>query len=483
MNDSFDDKHNNNYQLSENHSYLSDDAFHALLLASLPESFQSATDLNNNNSNSKPDSVLETPIFNQLLVHQINQITTSHQSINQQQHSQDKLVEKTVFVLFLEMAIFYHMGPLRAIAGGCGLRKHYRFDKQEMCTITPASWGWQITRTPSQRKNTPAKKLLGGDYKQREMIGTGAKENLDAEVSLGYYLHLKTNHYDGKPNIPFEYFEGGERSESQLVERGFCGALAEVSRQVTVTPASSVSPTLFPELLLVSSSDSSLESVVDTDEVSEFEPSEEDTAFSSSLYRKSDRDNNPMDGQLPRAEILGLGNSSGSFNQQHHSIFNPKATATASSSSSSSTSTSKQQQQQHQHQQSQSKSQFRPMTTDFNDSSPLFSELDDQNRMLINKLEFLFNQNSQQQQSRAENESIYSNNQQRNSVQAQGPELGSIIGSTNLSNNWSARIRIEDGFKFFFGKQQSVDHTSQRDERVMDVLESFDENQMLESID
>ncbi|CAH7687992.1 hypothetical protein PPACK8108_LOCUS22868 [Phakopsora pachyrhizi] len=103
-----------------------------------------------------------------------------------------------------------------------------------------------------------------------------------------------------------------------------------------------------------------------------------------------------MDGQLPRvldsqsgrmdqkAEILGLGNSSGSFNQQHHLIFNPKATATASSSSSSSTSTSKQQQQQHQHQQSQSKSQFRPMTTDFNDSSPLFSELDDQNRMLIN---------------------------------------------------------------------------------------------------
>ncbi|CAH7688996.1 hypothetical protein PPACK8108_LOCUS24047 [Phakopsora pachyrhizi] len=122
------------------------------------------------------------------------------------------------------------------------------------------------------------------------------------------------------------------------------------------------------------------------------------------------------------------------------------------------------------------------MTTDFNDSSPLFSELDDQNRMLINKLEFLFNQNSQQQQSRAENKSIYSNNQQRNSVQAQGPELGSIIGSTNLSNNWSAGIRIEDGFEFLFGKQQSVDHTSRRYERVMDVLESFDENQRLKSI-
>ncbi|KAI8452046.1 hypothetical protein BY996DRAFT_7253399, partial [Phakopsora pachyrhizi] len=204
-----------------------------------------------------------------------------------------------------------------------------------------------------------------------------------------------------------------------------------------------------------------------------------------------------MDGQLPRvldsqrgrmdqqAEILGLGNSSGSFNQQHHSIVDPKATATAtatataSSSSSSSTSTSKQQQQQQQ----QSQSQFRPMTTDFNDSSPLFSELDDQNRMLINELEFLFNQNSQQQQPRAENESIYSNDQQRNSVQAQGPELGSIIGSTNLSNDRSAGIRIEDGFEFLFGKQLSVDHTSRRDERVMDVLESFDENQRLESID
>ncbi|CAH7689767.1 hypothetical protein PPACK8108_LOCUS24903 [Phakopsora pachyrhizi] len=196
-----------------------------------------------------------------------------------------------------------------------------------------------------------------------------------------------------------------------------------------------------------------------------------------------------MDGQLPRvldsqsgridqkAEILGLGNSSGSFNQQPHSIFDLKATATASSIS-----TSKQHQHQHQHQQSQSQSQFRPMTTDFNDSSPLFSELDGQNRMLINKLEFLFNQNSQQQQSRAENESIYSNDQQRNSVQVQGPELGSIIGSTNLSNNWSAGIRIEDGFEFLFGKQQSVDHTSRRDERVMDVLESFDENQRLESI-
>ncbi|KAI8446008.1 hypothetical protein BY996DRAFT_8462855 [Phakopsora pachyrhizi] len=94
------------------------------------------------------------------------------------------------------------------------------------------------------------------------------------------------------------------------------------------------------------------------------------------------------------------------------------------------------------------------MTTDFNDSSPLFSELDDQNRMLINKLEFLFNQNSQQQQSRAENKSIYSNNQQRNSVQAQGPELGSIIGSTNLSNNWSAGIRIENGFEF----ERVMDH-------------------------
>ncbi|CAH7671324.1 hypothetical protein PPACK8108_LOCUS6095 [Phakopsora pachyrhizi] len=117
------------------------------------------------------------------------------------------------------------------------------------------------------------------------------------------------------------------------------------------------------------------------------------------------------------------------------------------------------------------------VTVQTNDSSPLFSELDDQNRMLINKLEFLFNQNSQQQQSRAENKSIYSNNQQRNSVQAQGPELGSIIGSTNLSNNRSAGIRIEDGFEFLFGNQQSVDHTSRRYERVMDVLEIFDENQ------
>ncbi|CAH7685815.1 hypothetical protein PPACK8108_LOCUS20398 [Phakopsora pachyrhizi] len=198
-----------------------------------------------------------------------------------------------------------------------------------------------------------------------------------------------------------------------------------------------------------------------------------------------------MDGQLPRvldsqsgrmdqqAEILGLGNSSGSFNQQHHLIFDPKATATATAtaSSSSSSSTSSSKQQQHQQSQSQSQSQFRPMTTDFNDSSPLLSELDDQNRMLINEPEFLFNQNSQQQQSRAENKSIYSNNQQRNSVQAQGPELVSIIGSTNLSNDWSAGIRIEDGFEFLFVKQQSVDHTSWRDERVMDVLESFDENQ------
>ncbi|KAI8458928.1 hypothetical protein BY996DRAFT_8552826 [Phakopsora pachyrhizi] len=308
----------NNYQLSENHSYLSDDAFHALLLASLPESFQSATDLNNNNSNSKPDSAIENPIFDQLLVHQINQITTSHQSINQQQHAQDLL------------------SALSALQAG-------------------------------------------------------------------------TIHQSDLP----------DNNHQDLI----C-------------------------------------------------------------------DNNPMDGQLPRvldsqsgrmdqqAEILGLGNSTpldlqskSNSNSNNNSLIililinlYLKATATATATPTSTPTVTV------------------TVTVQINDSSPLFSELDDQNRMLINELEFLFNQNSQQQQSRAENKLIYSNDQQRNSVQAQGPELGSIIGSTNLSNNQSAGISIEDGFEFLFGKQQSVDYTSWRDERVMDVLESFDENQRLESI-
>ncbi|CAH7677618.1 hypothetical protein PPACK8108_LOCUS12793 [Phakopsora pachyrhizi] len=258
--------------------------------SSLPESFQSATDLNNNNSNSKPDSAIENPIFDQLLVHQINQITTSHQSINQQQHAQDLL------------------SALSALQAG-------------------------------------------------------------------------TIHQSDLP----------DNNHQDLI----C-------------------------------------------------------------------DNNPMDGQLPRWIIqptapLDLQSKSNSNSNNNSLIIlilinlYLKATATATATPTS--------------------------TPTINDSSPLFSELDDQNRMLINELEFLFNQNSQQQQSRAENKLIYSNDQQRNSVQAQGPELGSIIGSTNLSNNQSAGISIEDGFEFLFGKQQSVDYTSWRDERVMDVLESFDENQ------
>ncbi|KAI8445596.1 hypothetical protein BY996DRAFT_8400328 [Phakopsora pachyrhizi] len=143
----------------------------------------------------------------------INQITTSHQSINQQQHAQDKLVqEKTIFVLFSEMVVFYHMGPLRAIAGGCGLRKHYRFDEQEMCNhcagklVMANHEDAKLKKEYSggreqERANCAAcgleKKLLGGDYKQREMIR--------AEVSLGYYLHLKANHYNGKPSENCDY--------------------------------------------------------------------------------------------------------------------------------------------------------------------------------------------------------------------------------------------------------------------------------------